>query len=186
MRDMGVVELALAYAARAYSGMTLRGTKLPYVVHPADCLSIASGLTEDPEVLAAAVLQGMPGNADSQGLSEIFSPRVAALVKEAMADRPADASSDNWLERKSAAIQRLETAPREVLILVTANRLSDLRVMAGIYAREGDGLWKVLNRKDPQAQAWFYGELLRVLRPLEGSPAYREMAELYATIFGKA
>ena len=53
---MTLVSDAMIFAACAHDGMLRKGTNVPYIVHPAEVAAIASTLTDDPEILAAAVL----------------------------------------------------------------------------------------------------------------------------------
>ena len=52
---MTLVSDAMIFAARAHDGMLRKGTHIPYIVHPAEVASIAATLTDDPDVLAAAL-----------------------------------------------------------------------------------------------------------------------------------
>ena len=47
-----------------------------------------------------------------------------------------------WWERKLAAIDHLRTAPRDVKLLILADKLSNIRSMAADHARIGDKLWE--------------------------------------------
>ena len=52
----GIFERAVIFAVNAHSGMTRKGSRTPYILHPLEAAVIASTLTEDEEVLAACVL----------------------------------------------------------------------------------------------------------------------------------
>ena len=51
-----MVNQAINFAVDAHRGQMRKGTALPYIVHPLEVLSIVSHMTDDPEILAAAVL----------------------------------------------------------------------------------------------------------------------------------
>ena len=49
-------ERAVMVAAAAHSGMTRKGTRIPYLSHPVEAASIIAEMTDDQELIAAAVL----------------------------------------------------------------------------------------------------------------------------------
>ena len=49
-------EKAIIYAVAAHAGMVRKGTATPYIVHPMEAAAIAATMTNDDEILAAAVL----------------------------------------------------------------------------------------------------------------------------------
>ena len=52
---MTLFDDALLFAVEKHSGAVRKKSTLPYIVHPIEVATIAATLTEDPEVLAAAV-----------------------------------------------------------------------------------------------------------------------------------
>lgn len=53
---MSMLAQAVCFAAQMHDGTTRKGSELPYIVHPMEAAAIVGTLTEDEEVLAAAVL----------------------------------------------------------------------------------------------------------------------------------
>ena len=51
-----MVDKAVRFAAKAHEGQFRKGTGRPYIVHPLEVKDIVSGMTEDEEVISAAVL----------------------------------------------------------------------------------------------------------------------------------
>ncbi len=51
-----LVDQAIIFAAKAHAGAVRKGSKVPYIVHPIEAAAIVAGMTDDPEVIAAAVL----------------------------------------------------------------------------------------------------------------------------------
>ena len=79
---MTLVSDAMIFAARAHDGMLRKGTNIPYIVHPAEVAAIAATMTEDENVLAAALLHDVMedcGVTQAQ-LVQQFGERVAQLV----------------------------------------------------------------------------------------------------------
>ena len=53
---MKLLDDAINFATKAHAGVSRKGKTRPYILHPLEAMNIASTLTEDEEVLAAAVL----------------------------------------------------------------------------------------------------------------------------------
>ena len=51
---MTLLTEAIAFAAGAHDGVTRKGSRVPYIVHPMETVAIAASITDDEEVLAAA------------------------------------------------------------------------------------------------------------------------------------
>lgn len=51
-----MLERAVIFAANAHRGQRRKGTNLPYIVHPMEVAAIAAGITDDIEVICAAML----------------------------------------------------------------------------------------------------------------------------------
>ena len=53
---MTKIEEAIQFAVSAHDGSTRKGKNRPYILHPLDAMSIVAALTDDEDVIAAAVL----------------------------------------------------------------------------------------------------------------------------------
>ena len=53
---MTLLEEAIIFAAQAHSGQLRKGTNTPYILHPLEAAAIVASMTDDLEVIAAAVL----------------------------------------------------------------------------------------------------------------------------------
>ncbi len=51
-----MIDRAAKFAEQAHKGAHRKGTRIPYIVHPLETALIASMLTNDEEILAAALL----------------------------------------------------------------------------------------------------------------------------------
>ena len=79
---MTLVTQAVIFAAQAHDGAARKGSEIPYIVHPMEVVAIASTMTDDPQVLAAAALHDVMEDCGVtfETLSERFGVRVARLV----------------------------------------------------------------------------------------------------------
>ena len=98
-----MIEKAIRFAVTAHEGTKRKGKDRPYILHPIEVMSIVAGMTEDEEVIAAAVLHDtVEDTAVTAADIELeFGPRVAKLViaesEDKMKGLPAGAS---WKLRK--------------------------------------------------------------------------------------
>ena len=177
---------AVCFAVRAHSGMTRKGSKTPYIVHPLESACIAASLTDDEEVLAAAVLhdtiEDTPVTAEE--IRAQFGGRVCALVlAETEEKRPSLPASDTWQMRKQETIDALAHSGREEQILILSDKLSNLRSIFRIWCSEGDSVFELFHEKDKSRQEWYYRSIANGLTLLRDTPACREYEALLHAIF---
>ncbi|MBQ2197224.1 MAG: hypothetical protein II406_00575, partial [Bacteroidales bacterium] len=54
--DTSLFDKAVIFAVKAHQGTERRGKGFPYIIHPMEAAEIASTITDDQEILAAAIL----------------------------------------------------------------------------------------------------------------------------------
>lgn len=175
-----MIEEAAEFASQVHAGTLRKGTDIPYITHPVECAMIVSLMTEDEELIAAALLHDVIEDAgvSAEELQCRFGTRVAELVADESEDK-----SKTWLERKSATIHRLKTADRDTKLLVLGDKLSNLRSTAKDYLVIGDAIWQRFHVTDKKLHAWYYGQIAKELKELGGHPCYQEYLLLYKNIF---
>ena len=102
---------AIAFTAEKYATKTRKGTSIPYIVHPMEAAAIAASLTDDLEIIAAAVLHDVMEDSDAtkEDLERLFTSRVADLVASNSEDKMEHISADaSWRMRKQATIDGLD------------------------------------------------------------------------------
>ena len=118
-------------AAAAHSGMTRKGTRIPYLSHPVEAASIIAEMTDDQELIAAAVLHDVVEDTEvtAQELEEMFGARVAHYVACETENKRRDLPPEStWKLRKLETITFLkEKADRNARMLALADKLSNLR-----------------------------------------------------------
>ena len=97
-----MVKKAAEFARKVHEGKLRKGSMVPYIVHPFEAAVIVSGMTDDPEVISAALLHDVIEDAgiSYEELKMQFGSRVADLVLAESEDK-----SRTWKERKSATIE---------------------------------------------------------------------------------
>ena len=84
-----VFEQAIAFATKAHAGAKRKGTGIPYIVHPIEAAAIASSMTTDEELLAAAVLHDVLEDTETtpEELRDLFGERILRLVQNETEDK---------------------------------------------------------------------------------------------------
>ena len=197
--DTQIVDRALRLAVEGHEGTVRKGTNVPYIVHPMEAMIIVSTMTDDQELMAAALLHDAVEDTGItlDDIRRELGPRVAALV-DSETDREVEGLShvESWQHRKQAAVDRLASASRDVQMVALGDKLSNMRAMARHLQdichqldptrhlqEQGDRLWQRFNEKDPARHAWYYRQLVASLAPLSDTAAYREFADLVEQVF---
>ena len=177
-----MIRQAAGFAKQAHEGKMRKGTAVPYIVHPMDTGVIVSRMTDDPEVISAALLHDVIEDAGvtKEELEERFGSRVAELVAAESEDK-----TRTWKERKQATIDRLTDAGRDVKMICLADKLSNLRSTAADYMLKGDEVWKKFRVTDKREHEWYYRGVFAKLSELSGESAYGEYRELMEMLFGQ-
>lgn len=172
-----MIDKAIAFATEAHKGQFRKGTTRPFILHPLEVGKIVASMTEDEEVICAAILHDTIE--DCEGITEQmicreFSPRVADLVLQESEDK-----SKTWMERKSATIEHLKVAPKEIQMIGLADKLSNMRDIARDYPECGEELWKRFRMKDKHIIGWYYKSVRDSLEAsMKDTAAYREYSAL--------
>ena len=178
-----MIDRAIAFATKAHEGQVRKGTTRPFIQHPMEVGKIVASMTQDEEVISAAILHDTIEDCEDITeaiLCEQFTPRVANLVAQESEDK-----SKTWMERKSATIAHLKVAPREIQMIGLADKLSNMRDIDRDYPECGEELWKRFRMKDKQVIGWYYKSVRESLKSaMKETEAYREYCELIKKNFG--
>lgn len=178
-----MINEAIEFAAKAHEGQLRKGTKKPYIVHPIEVSEIVSAMTDDEEVICAAVLHDTIE--DCRGITKDvlklrFGDRVAELVAQESEDKTL-----SWKERKSATIARLKDAQREVQLIGLADKLSNMRDIDRDYPVVGEKLWERFRMKSKAALEWYYKGVRDALKEnFSEEEEYKEYCGLIEKNFG--
>ena len=168
--EHNMIKEAAEFADRAHQGVFRKGTEIPYITHPMETAAIVTAFTDEPEMIAAALLHDVIEDAGvtREELEEKFGPRVAFLV-----DGESEDKSKSWVERKGATVERLKTATRDEKILALADKLSNIRSTARDYLVLGDEVWQRFNQKDKDRRLPEKQDRIQVLRKTQAEPYSR-------------
>ncbi len=184
-----ILDQAIVYATVKHSGTFRKGTSIPYIVHPMEVAAIVSGLTDDQDVMAAAVLHDVLEDTGTshRELVQLFGKKIAGLVADESEDKREDRpAAETWSIRKEETIRRLKKSSHEARMIALGDKLANARAIELDQERSGDSFWLRFNQSDKDAQAWYYRSVLKVLQSdpeLQGHPLLREFGERLDRIF---
>ena len=183
-----LLDKAIVFAVNAHRGQLRKGSNAPYILHPMEAAAIVAAMTDDEEVIAAAVLHDTVEDTavTLDEICEQFGKRVAELVaaesENKREDKPA---ASTWKIRKEETIEHLKTAPKEVKMLTLGDKISNIRSICRDYEAQGDALWQRFNQKDKNEHRWYYKSIADCLSDLCEYPAYKEYVFLAEKTFGE-
>lgn len=172
----------MIFASKAHDGMFRKGSNIPYIVHPMEAGAIAASVTDDEEVIAAAILHDVLEDTSicEEEIENEFGKEVLRLVKSDSEDKREELPPEQtWKIRKQETIDYLRNkADSKEKIIALSDKLSNIRAIYRDYNKMGDELWNRFNQKDKKEHAWYYGSFIETLA------AYEEYCELVNKIFG--
>lgn len=182
-------ERAVLFATAAHSGVTRKGSNIPYLVHPIEAAAIVAEMTEDEELIAAAVLHDVLEDTEvtSQELEMFFGERIVHYVLGESEDKRRHLPpEETWKLRKQETIDFLkEKADKNAKILALGDKLSNLRSISRDLESIGESLWERFHQKDRTMHAWMYYELVDALSELQEYSAWKEYKRLVEQVFHK-
>lgn len=179
--DTSLFDKAAQFAIDVHKGGERRGKGFPYIIHPMEAASIVATITNDQEMLAAAILHDTVEDTDVtlEQIEEVFGPRVAHLVNIETAQKGA-----TWRARREAQIERFRLADRDSQIVALGDKLSNLRAIALDYHALGDALWSRFHAPEGKKDiAWYYSGLADALSNLADTAPYQEFLSLVEKTF---
>lgn len=155
---------ALGYCFDLHRHQVRKGTSVPYISHLMAVAALVLENDGDEETAIAALLhdavEDQGGCETLRTIRARFGPRVAEIVQHC-------SDSDTtpkppWKERKEKALQHLEKANPEEVLVVLADKIHNARSIAADLRRSGPGVWERFHgRRD--GTLWYYRALLEAL-----------------------
>ncbi len=178
---------AIKFAVDAHSSQKRKGTDIPYILHPLETLAIVSTMTNDENILAAAVLHDAVEDTDYtlQDIRDRFGKKVADYVEAESENKRGNLpAKDTWKIRKQETIEHLKSASVHVKMITLGDKLSNIRAIYRDYNKIGDDLWERFNQKDKKEHAWYYKSICEILSSeLSDYEVYKEFKELLSKVF---
>ncbi len=176
---------AIEFAMKAHEGQKRKDGSV-YLLHPLEDAAIVGTMTNDLEILAAAVLHDTVEDTDTtaEDILREFGERVAELVAHETEDkRPEMDAAESWKIRKEESLAVLRTSGVETKMLWLGDKLSNMRALSRDYDVIGIKVFDRFNEKDPRKQRWYHSKVLEYTSELCGFAAYKEYKELFDRVF---
>ena len=139
---MELVSEAIAFAVKAHDGMRRKKSGVPYILHPMEASVIVGTMTDDQNLIAAAVLHDVVEDAGItlEEIKEKFGQRVWELVRSETEDKRADLPpASTWRIRKEESLEVLKNTEDIGVLMVW------LAISSPICVRStGIGRWKAM------------------------------------------
>ena len=186
---MELVSEAIVFAVKAHDGMRRRKGEVPYVLHPMEAAVIVGSMSEDQNLIAAAVLHDVVEDAGIT-IDEVerhFGKRVRELVAcETENKREELPPEQTWQVRKEESLQVLKNAEDPAVLMVwLGDKLAKMRAIYRDWKVEGDAMWQRFHQSDPSVQAWYYTTIAELTKPLAHTAAWEEYKTLVDLVFQK-
>ena len=186
---MEFISEAIAFAVQSHDGMRRKKGALPYILHPMEAAVIVGTMTDDQNLIAAAVLHDVVEDAGVtlEDIEEKFGKRVRELVASETEDKRADLPpSDTWRIRKEESLAVLRaTKDIGILMVWLGDKLANMRSIYRDWKVEGDAMWQRFNQKSVTEQAWYYHSIIALTERLSDTSAWLEYKTLTELVFGK-
>ena len=182
--ETSLFDKAVKLAVDAHSGTERRCKGYPYIIHPMEAAAIVATMTNDQEMLAAAILHAVVEDTDVtlEQIRDAFGDRVAELVRHETAP---DDENLTWRERKAIQVQQLEAAPRDSKMVALGDKLSNMQGIALDYRQIGDAVWNRFHAPNGKPDVeWYYRSLAEALSELSELAAYQGFVKLLEETFG--
>ncbi|MGN0661406.1 MAG: HD domain-containing protein [Oscillospiraceae bacterium] len=179
---------AIEFAAAAHSGVTRKASGIPYILHPLETAAIAATLTEDEDIIIAAILHDTieDTSVTEAQIRENFGEQVLGIVLGCTEDKMKELPAEHtWQRRKEHTLAYLSSsAPQNVKIVMLADKLSNIRSLYSDYKKIGDAVFERFNQKDKFMHGWYYQGIISALSEFDGTYAYEELCNLVEKVFG--
>ena len=186
---MELVSEAIAFAVKAHDGMRRKKSQSPYILHPMEAAVIVGSMTDDQNMIAAAVLHDVVEDADItiEEIESRFGKRVRELVQSETEDKRADLPpAETWRIRKEESLVVLKnTEDLDVLMVWLGDKLANMRSIYRDFKVEGVQMWQRFNQTDVNQQAWYYRSIANLTDRLCHTSAWLEYKTLTDLVFGK-
>lgn len=181
-----VFDKAVEFALKAHFGQLRKDGNI-YILHPLEVATIVGTMTNDTDVLSAAVLHDTveDTNTTMQDILDNFGERIAALVaSETENKRPFMNESDSWKIRKRESLEVLKNSDDiAIKMLWLGDKLSNMRAVARDFGTIGERVFERFNEKNPKEQRWYHKTVLDYTKELSDYYAYKEYNKLFHQVF---
>lgn len=164
-----LVARAFLLAADLHADQTRKASLVPHVPYLSHLMEVAGMVMASgasAKVVAAALLHDAiedQGNQTRIPIQEQLGVEVLAMVEECTEPGTGGATKAPWLERKRAALQRVQTLSMGALMIMVADKLQNMRELRRNFSLRGDETFHGF-RADKPSILWFHQEIAREMQ----------------------
>ena len=175
---------ALRFATWAHTGQFRKATKVPYIVHPVAVMQTLIQYNASSDAVAAGILHDTLEDTPTteSDLRQKFGDRITDLVVGASEPD----KSLSWEARKEHTLEMLsQTDDIEQLMVVCADKLSNISSIAADFKELGDELWTRFNRGYEQ-QKWYYCSLAQIFeKHTDKTQLFQDYIDIVNSVFAQ-
>ena len=179
---------SVEFAKKAHEGAFRKSTHEPYIVHPYEVCLVAATVTDDVDVLIAALLHDVVEDTDytAEDIRARFGDRVTSFVADESEDKMENIpKAMSWIIRKEKFLDHLKNAPVESKTICMSDKISNLRSTVNMHKQRGEDIWNDFNQKDPKRHEWYYRTIgTTIYDDFDGTEAFDEYKSLFNSLFG--
>jgi|APHig6443717817_1056837.scaffolds.fasta_scaffold00340_8 (p)ppGpp synthase/HD superfamily hydrolase len=155
-----LIQKAITYAADAHSSQIRKTSGKPYVSHPFEVGMILTYMGCPTNTICAGLLHDTieDTNTTREDLLELFNEEIAEFVASDSENKKL-----SWEERKQQTIDSIDVISEEVLWIILADKLSNLRSLDQDLQLLKEEIWNVFRRGREQ-QKWYHESILAKLK----------------------
>lgn len=173
---MNLILKALEIAFECHKNQRRKGNNAPYIVH---ILDVAKLLLSEPSASENVIIAGILHDTledtiyTVEQLKDDFGVGVLELV-QFMTEPDKDNTTSKeekrltWKQRKQHTLQACQAATKDQLLILLADKLSNLQSIKDDLITIGDQIWSYFNAQKADI-CWYYHELGNVFRQRFGS-----------------
>ncbi|MCJ7734738.1 MAG: HD domain-containing protein [Anaerolineales bacterium] len=154
---------AFTIAFKLHQEQSRKGSQIPYIAHliSVSAIVLENGGSENQAIAALLhdAVEDQGGRPTLQIIRDSFGDDVARII-EGCTDAFTDPKPP-WKERKIDYLEKLKTAPDEILLVSLADKLHNARSILQDLLTEGDALWEKFNGKKA-GTLWYYQSLANI------------------------
>jgi (p)ppGpp synthase/HD superfamily hydrolase len=189
---------ALAFAAKHHDRQVRKGTRLPYVTHPANVAVILTRYACDESTVVAGILHDVVedcvnedySRADlEQRIADKFGSDVLESVLRVTERRRSEDGADfSWEERKADYLERIAEADPRALWVCAADKLHNASSILSDLRRtiDPDSIWNRFTAGRQGTVRWYRSVVERLTEVGFDAPIVDELRQTVATLAERA
>ena len=160
---------AVAFASALHSGQQRKASGGPYFSHLLAVAALVMGAGGDEDECIAALLhdavEDQGGARTAEEIRRRFGERVAGIVLECSERRE---PGRTWIDRKRDALQSVASASPSARLVLSADKLHNVRSLISDYRAAGESIWERFRGKR-DGTLWYYRAMASAIGSAGGS-----------------